>query len=142
MGNMTHLTDQILQDYIFSDSPYLHPKDQAHLLVCGDCKARLETYSMIHQHLKQTESPALQPRVYESISSRLIPVSKPKFSLPWYIPLTTFIVGLLLFFLPKIDFGYELPVQLSLGIAAAAVVIIIEIKYLETVYKQKIKQVH
>ncbi len=138
---MTHLTDQVLQDYIFSASPYLHPQDQAHLLVCGACKARLETYTRLHQHLKQIEGPTLQPKVYESIHKSLIPSLKPKFNLPWHIPLTAFIVGVVLFFMPKIDFGYELPIQLSLGIAAAAVVIIIEIKYVESVYKQKIKQV-
>ncbi len=139
---MTHLTDQILQDYIFSASPYLHPKDQAHLLVCGECKARLETYTWIHQHLKQAEGPALQPNVYESIQDRLLPRQRPKFSLPWHIPFITFIIGVGLFFLPEIDFGYDLPIQFSLGIAAAAVVIIIEIKYVELVYKQKIKQIH
>lgn len=139
---MTHLTDQILQDYIFSASPYLHPKDQAHLQVCGACKARLETYTWIHQHLEQTESPALQPNVYESIQDRLLPRLKPEFNLPWRIPFITFIIGVGLFFLPKIDFGVDLPIQLSLGIAAAAVVIIIEIKSVELVYKQKIKQVH
>ena len=139
---MTHLTDQILQDYIFSASPYIHPKDQAHLLVCGECKARLETYTWIHQHLKKTESPALQPNVYESILSRLIPDLKPKFNLPWHIPLAAFAAGIILFLLPHIEFGYEIPLQLGLGIAFAVVISCIEIMHIELIYKQKIKQIH
>ena len=138
---MKHLTDQTMQDYIFSAAPYLHPEDQAHLLVCGECKAKWDTYTWMHQHLKQTEVQDVQPNVYESIRNRLSPGLKTKFNLPWHIPVTTFIAGVLLFFFPKIDFGYELPIQLSLGIAAAAVLILIEIKYVEAVYKQKIKQV-
>lgn len=138
---MTHLTDQKLQDYIFSSTPYLHPEDQAHLSGCSECKSRLESYSWMHHHLRQMEDPALHPRVYESIYHQLTRKEKPAIKIPWHIPLTTFAAGIVLFFLPKVDFGYELPIQLSLGIAAAAVIIGIEIKFIELIYKQKINQV-
>jgi len=138
---MTHIQDQKLQDYVFSGSPYLHPDDQAHLLICQVCKAKADTYTWMNQHMMQMEGPPLQSRVYESIQHQLLKGVKPKLKLPWHIPLTTFATGIVLFFLPKIEFGYELPIQLSLGIAAAAVIIGIEIKYEELVYKQKIKQV-
>lgn len=138
---MTHLTEETVQDYIFSDSPYLGPEDQAHVLICEACKSKIESYKLLQHQFRRMEDPLLQPGVYESIQNQLSGKVRTDLKLPWHIPLAALTMGIILFLLPKIEFGSELPLQLGLGIAVAIVISCIEIKHIELIYKQKIKQV-
>lgn len=138
---MTHLTEETIQDYMFSDLPYLGPEDQAHLLVCEACKSKMESYKLLQHQFRLMEDPPLQPGIYEAIQKQSVDQIRTDLKLPWHIPLAALAMGIILFFLPKIEFGSELPLQLGLGIAVAIVISCIEIKHIEWIYKQKIKQV-
>jgi hypothetical protein len=78
-----HLTDDEVQQFV-SDGSTGDPAIAAHIHICEECKAKVETYQLLFTGLKEQPSPVFDFDLEQLVMQRLQPARRVRIQLPVY----------------------------------------------------------